>query len=175
MIGFGIFNTQSTPGFPALHQDSKVRLITFILLNMCEVLDCFCNQSKSSVMRQKGKSQNGGNKKAKHAKIPKKRTFLTPWYAHVHVCNDISVARKLSSVKMELTGNYAYIRDSSERRNVVPFFYTLFCKTLGLWENIIWNNATLSLSITWNIQWSYYHILHLLCAIGFTLKRWRIT
>ena len=51
---------------------------------------------------QKGKSQNGGNKKAKHAKISQKRTFFTPWYAHVHVRNDISVACKLSSVKMEL-------------------------------------------------------------------------
>ena len=39
----------------------------------------------SSVIRQKGESQNGGNKKAKHAKSSKKRTFFTPWYAHVHI------------------------------------------------------------------------------------------
>ena len=32
----------------------------------------------SSVIRQKGKSQNGGNKKTKHAKFSEKRTFLTP-------------------------------------------------------------------------------------------------
>ena len=32
----------------------------------------------SSVIRQKGESQNGCFKKAKHAKISKKQTFLTP-------------------------------------------------------------------------------------------------
>ena len=32
----------------------------------------------SLVLRQKGKSQNGGNKKTKHAKLKKTRTFLTP-------------------------------------------------------------------------------------------------
>ena len=36
----------------------------------------------SLVIRQKGKSQNGGNKKAKHAKFSEKGTFLTPWYTH---------------------------------------------------------------------------------------------
>ena len=36
----------------------------------------------SLVIRQKGKSQNGGNKKAKHAKFSDKGTFLTPWYTH---------------------------------------------------------------------------------------------
>ena len=35
----------------------------------------------SSVIRQKGKSQNGDNKKTKQAKYPEKRTFLTAWYA----------------------------------------------------------------------------------------------
>ena len=33
---------------------------------------------KSSVIRQKGESQNGGNKKAKHTKFSEKQTFLTP-------------------------------------------------------------------------------------------------
>ena len=36
-------------------------------------------------IRQKGESQNGGNKKANHAKFFEKRTFLTPWYAYAHV------------------------------------------------------------------------------------------
>ena len=31
-----------------------------------------------SVIRQKGESQNGGNKKAKYARFSEKRTFLTP-------------------------------------------------------------------------------------------------
>ena len=40
----------------------------------------------SSVIRQKGEShesQNGCFMKTKHAKFSEKRTFLTPWYAHV--------------------------------------------------------------------------------------------
>ena len=39
----------------------------------------------SSVIRQKGESQNGCFKKTKHAKCLEKRTSLTPWYAHVRV------------------------------------------------------------------------------------------
>ena len=39
----------------------------------------------TSVIRQKGKSQNGCFKKTKHAKFSEKQTFLTPWYAHVRV------------------------------------------------------------------------------------------
>ena len=39
-----------------------------------------------SLIRQNGKSQNGGNKKIRHAKFSEKRTFLTPWYAYVRVC-----------------------------------------------------------------------------------------
>ena len=33
-----------------------------------------------------GESQNGCFKKIKHAKFSEKRTFLTPWYAHVKKC-----------------------------------------------------------------------------------------
>ena len=36
----------------------------------------------SSVIRQKGESQNGSFKKTKHAKFSEKRTFFTPRYAH---------------------------------------------------------------------------------------------
>ena len=36
----------------------------------------------STVIMQKGESQNGVNKKAKHAKFSEKRKFLTSWYAH---------------------------------------------------------------------------------------------
>ena len=38
--------------------------------------------STSSVIRWKGESQNGGKKKAKHAKFSEKLTFFTLWYAH---------------------------------------------------------------------------------------------
>ena len=50
----------------------------------------------SSVMRQKGESQNGGNKKVKHAKFSKKRTFLTPWYAHVQGVRNIRFSGNLA-------------------------------------------------------------------------------
>ena len=39
----------------------------------------------SSVIRKKGKSQNGCFKKTKHVKFSEKRLFLTPWYPHVCV------------------------------------------------------------------------------------------
>ena len=55
--------------------------------------DCFCCialacifSCSSLVIRQKSESQNGGNKKAKYAKFSEKRTFFTPWYAHVRTC-----------------------------------------------------------------------------------------
>ena len=38
-----------------------------------------------SVIRKKGESQDGGNKKTKHSKFSEKRTFLTPKCAHVGV------------------------------------------------------------------------------------------
>ena len=41
--------------------------------------------SNSSVIRQKGESQNGCFKKTKHFKFSEKRTFLTP-YKHMYVC-----------------------------------------------------------------------------------------
>ena len=40
---------------------------------------------KSFIIRQKGESQNGGNKKTKHVKFPEKQTFLTSWHEHVPV------------------------------------------------------------------------------------------
>ena len=39
----------------------------------------------SSVIKQKGESQNGCLKKTKQAKFSKKRTLFTPWYAHVSI------------------------------------------------------------------------------------------
>ena len=45
------------------------------------IVDC----SSLSVIRKKGESQNGGNKKTKHAKFSEKQIFITPWYAQVHV------------------------------------------------------------------------------------------
>ena len=47
-------------------------------------VDWICAKiQNSSVIRQKDEYQNGCFKKTKHAKFSEKRTFLTPWYAHV--------------------------------------------------------------------------------------------
>ena len=48
-------------------------LVNFDIVNMFPNID-----NKSSEMRQKGESQNGCFKKAKHAKMSEKQTFLTP-------------------------------------------------------------------------------------------------
>ena len=49
-----------------------------------DMFSSFVSQNRnSSVIRQKGKSQNGCFKKTKHTKFSEKRTFLTSWYAHV--------------------------------------------------------------------------------------------
>ena len=53
----------------------------------------------SSVIRQKGQSQNGCFKKKKHAKFPEKRTFLTPWYAHARVFRTY-----ISNVRVRIRG-----------------------------------------------------------------------
>ena len=47
----------------------------------------------SSIIRQKGKSQNRCFKKLKHAKFSEKRTFLIPWYAHVGTHTYVCVSR----------------------------------------------------------------------------------
>ena len=44
---------------------------------------------KTSVIKQKGESQNECFKKTKHTKFPEKRTFLTPWYAHVRFSENL--------------------------------------------------------------------------------------
>ena len=41
---------------------------------------------KSSVIWEKGESQNGCYKKRKHTIFSEKQTLVTPWYAHVRVC-----------------------------------------------------------------------------------------
>ena len=61
-----------------------------ILQIICNILIQFCVLKtslifNSSVIRQKGESQNGSFKKKNLSKFSEKGTFLTPWYAHVRV------------------------------------------------------------------------------------------
>ena len=50
----------------------------FVVPGVHGVSNCQNSIQYSSVIRQKGESQNGCFKKTKHAKFPEKRTFLTP-------------------------------------------------------------------------------------------------
>ena len=56
-----------------------------IFCSRSKLVASFCLLSNSSVIRQKGESRKGCFRKTKHIKFSKKRTFLTPWYAHVRV------------------------------------------------------------------------------------------
>ena len=62
----------------------KTWIFSFLLLIQNYVYE-MCVNLNSSVIRQKGESQNGCFKKLKHGKFSEKRIFLTPWYAHVRV------------------------------------------------------------------------------------------
>ena len=72
------------------------QVFSYVRCNQCKIYPFFkARQWKltknaimlSSVMRKKGESQNECFKKTKHAKFSEKRTFLTPWYAHVRKTN----------------------------------------------------------------------------------------
>ena len=71
---------------PSLHQNFVRQYVTLVKINGPQnkpkgrAVDM-----KSSVIWQKGESQNGSNKNTKHAKFSEKRTFFTPWYAHVRI------------------------------------------------------------------------------------------
>ena len=61
--------------------DSVQYAIILFVLEVWAVSDAI-----SSVIWQKSESQNLCFKKTKHAKVPKKREFLTPWHAHICTC-----------------------------------------------------------------------------------------
>ena len=56
------------------------------LLEFCKSLYFILFNYIWSVIREKGESQNGCNKKVKDAKFSEKGTFLTPRYVRVRVC-----------------------------------------------------------------------------------------
>ena len=78
----------------------------------------------SSVIRQKGKSQNGCFKKTKHAKFSEKRTFLTPWYAHQSLfLNKDAGLRPATLCKKRLWCAYQGIRNVRFSENLACFFF----------------------------------------------------
>ena len=56
-----------------------------------EMKDPFYLLHKSSVKWQKGESRSAcfKKKKTKHAKFSEKRTFLTPWHAHMQISKQV--------------------------------------------------------------------------------------
>ena len=72
---------------------------------------------RTSVIRQKGESQNGCFKKAKHGKFSEKRTFLTPRTCAYQWVIDVSFPENFVYVLNEwfLTGNVALWRNFSTK------------------------------------------------------------
>ena len=69
-----------------LNQCEVINFSKEILLKVYErILSLQSDSRRESYFRQKGKSQNVGYKKTKHANFSEKPTFFTPWYAHARV------------------------------------------------------------------------------------------
>ena len=87
----GVMKNQHLILYWNLHQAPLKRVIILIVAILLAIQWCWqifaCAnsmeifQQKSSVISQKGKSQNWCFIKTKHVKLSKKQTFLTPWYA----------------------------------------------------------------------------------------------
>ena len=78
----------------------------------------------SSVIRQKGESQNGCCKITKHTKFSEKRTFLTTWYVHSCAYQEARNVR--------FSENLAYLFSCYTRFEIRPFAllptnYEFFC------------------------------------------------
>ena len=69
----------------------------------------------SSVIRQKGASENGCFRKIKHAKCSEKQTFLTPWYAHVRSFRE-NEARQIFQKNNISYPWYAHVRAFQENK-----------------------------------------------------------
>ena len=82
----------------------------------------------SSVIRQKGESQNGCFKKTKHAKFSEKRLFLTPWYPHVCVSG---------GKKCSFFGKFGLLcfLETPILRFTLFAYYRRFIKTCCLWPD----------------------------------------
>ena len=85
---------------------------------------------KTSVIMQKGESQNGWYKKTKHAAFFEKRTFLIPWYAHMRVCirgKKCSFFGKFGLLCFLVTPVLRFARLLYYRRNMPEYGFSLTC------------------------------------------------
>ena len=90
-----------------------------------------------SLIRQKGESQNGCFRKAKHAKFSEKQIFLTPWHAHVRVFQE-KKARKIFP-KTDISKPLLYSWNTSfeiRPSALLPTLYGEYCPSyarISLW------------------------------------------
>ena len=72
----------------------SAKIISYLLLSSAGNLPLLQLFTNSLVISQKGESQNGDDKKTKHAKFPEKKKRFLPSDTHMHVC--VSGATKCS-------------------------------------------------------------------------------
>ena len=80
-----VFNIDSEHVFVFDSQISYICRDTVRIFHIWKITNLVSLIDRSSVVRQKGESQNGCFKKTKYVKFSEKRTFLTSWYAHLCV------------------------------------------------------------------------------------------
>ena len=77
-VNFAAYADDNTPYFYDKNLEVQLQTCALKLLEWFSNNYMKKNSGKSSVIWQKGESQNGGNKNTKHAKFSEKRTFFTP-------------------------------------------------------------------------------------------------
>ena len=88
-------------------------------------MDHFERKYISSVIRQKGESQNACFKKTKHAKFYEKWTFLTPWYAHAAKFKSLNTRYHNQVIHI-----YTYTQRFIGKKQTEKSFYILVQSTL---------------------------------------------
>ena len=116
-----VFNIDSEHVFVFDSQISYICRDTVRIFHIWKITNLVSLIDRSSVVRQKGESQNGCFKKTKHVKFSEKRTFLTPWYAHVTGGKKYSFFWKLTC--------FVFLKH--------PFWDTPFCLITD--ELVYWN------------------------------------
>ena len=127
-----------------------------------------------SVIRQKEKSEDGGNKTLNHVKFSEKRTFLNPWYVHVRVrirgVTNVGFSENLACFCILVTSVLRFALLSSYRRtmNLLAEFcpkkwiskkklheHVFFPKLSGI--KVIFNYPETQLKITQELNTKKYH------------------
>ena len=79
------------------------------------------HNNSSSLIRQKGESQNGRFKKTRHVKFLEKRTFLTPWY-------DVCVSEGEKCLLLGKFGVLCFLNTSFLWFTLLPYYRDLKIK-----------------------------------------------